>query len=241
MIVFSQGTCRVGFPLTCLHGQGKIELIDTHWDAAENGFGDIPAMTLGHFHNIHDHLRIFKLLQDDSNKKEMKKALKQINRLPIDPKRFRNRLDWKEVWEHCRDKFVNCDIAVVELSSFHPVGTESMLSLEDTSERNIAEHLNPNCKKLEETIEYMREIERLIPHCKKLWVCHYRPSVIWKKYSHTRETLYQAIEQMEHYFDPSPFIAKDEKNLLHGDKHYSPNGVRFIAERMLEKMESMMK
>jgi len=223
MIVFSQGSCRIGFPLTYLHCRKKIELIDPHWDSVENDIGKVPPMALGHFHNIYDHLRVFQLLQDDSDNKELMQVLNQINRLPV-RKSNRNRLDWKETWEHCKNKFVGCDIAVIEMSSFNSVSSLN----------------GPNVSDLEEIVKYMQEIESLIPHCKKLWVCHYRPGVIWNKnHKSSRETLYRAVAHMEHYFDPSPFLAKDEKNLMRDTKHYSPYGIKFIAERMLEKMESM--
>lgn len=222
MIIFSQGTCRIGFPLTHLHYQEKIELIDPHWDSIENEIGDVPPMALGHFHNIHDHLRVFQLLKDDSDVQELKTVLNQISRTPIDPKRYRHRVDWKETWEHCRNRFSDCDIAVIELSSFDSV-------------RYLK---NKTISTVKDTVEYMQKIESLTPHCKKLWVCHYRPDIIWNKHSNTRETLYHAISQMDHHFDPSPFLVKDAK-LMRDDKHYSPYGIKFIGEQMLEKMESM--
>jgi hypothetical protein len=226
MIVFSQGSCRVGFPLTYLHGQKKIELIDPHWDAIENEIGDIPAMALGHFHNIDDHLRVFRLLQDDSDIVELKEVLNQINGYPINPKKNRYRLNWEDTWEHCKTKFTTCDIAVIELCSFKPV-----------------KFLSKNGRLVSDKIEiqsYIKKIDDLTPHCKKLWVCHFRPNVLWDKNSQTRETLFHAIkEQTEHYFDPTPFLKTDEKTLMRDDKHYSPYGIKFIGERMLEKMKSM--
>ena len=66
-MIFSSGSCRMALPLTRLHKEGKISLVNPLWD--EFCFfrpEGVLRRHIGMFHNLHDHYRLFNLLYPKS-------------------------------------------------------------------------------------------------------------------------------------------------------------------------------
>ena len=103
-VVFNSGSCRVSLPLTTLHKEGKIELVNPLWDGLchELPEGVVPHH-LGMFHNLEDHYRLYKTLQDDSDHAE------RFNILDISSPHGSTasfyREDWLEIWGNCKKGF----------------------------------------------------------------------------------------------------------------------------------------
>lgn len=182
-------------------------------------------MELCHNHNILDHLHMIRLLEDDSDKQELQRALFML----CTKTHKRYRLDWKKVWDHAKTKWKQCDIVVIEISS-HKSRRPDLGEVD-----------------LRDTEPLMRELEKTAKGKKVLWVNHFRPRIIWPEdeiarnqgYYQAREAIRKVVSTAEHNLDPSPYLAENPDEYLYDQNHYGPKGIKYLAEKFYEKFQSL--
>ena len=102
----------------------------------------------------------------------------------------------------------------------------------------VAELSSVRSSRCENVVAGMREVQELVGDRKILWVCHFRPDVIWNVSHPYREALHEAVKSTQYHFDPSPYIQKD-LSLLVDEHHYSEQGYEIMSEIFFEKLKSI--
>jgi len=218
MKIFASGSCRILNSLN--NGYDKIIPIHSLYH------GHVGINFLGKLHNTRQHIQFIKFIKDDLNVPEniLQQFLTSYTGVHLqcgDP----SLNPFKK--NTIKNQFDECDWYIIEISSLKLYinnGYEVQYELTNNYEYRI--------QTVDELIEDLHTLRKIIPNKKILFQCHFRPNIIYDNETKAitkREVIYNTLLKFCNnnnnvfLYDPS-IIIKNNNFLFDGDTHFTDNG-----------------